>query len=351
MRFFWHSLAIVGIGWGLLCGPLAQAKEWTGLGAPDDERPRLVVDATYYPFSAMGRLQIAGQAFCGATLVGPKVIITAGHCLWNHRRKAWWAPRDIHFVAGYQRSSFIAHAQGVRYLSPLVDQRKAPDQASIINDWALIELDRPIGKQVGWLGLKRETPETISHRQGQQGTDAPGISPLFLAAYRSDRAHALSLQSPCKITRSRAGGRVFYSDCQVVPGSSGSAVVSFENGQFLVFGVISARLRLRDRPTQTAVVSAWALSDPAGLDGDRVAGFAPQWEAPWVGEATLKKGMETLISALLEGPRKAGSTIDVLDGLLWSGPQEDKIALPPMQFPELQKCRGDCAASGVESKP
>lgn len=339
-------LAVLLMVWAGLSS--ARAENWSASAGPDAERPRLVIDATYYPFSAMGRIQIAGQSFCGGTLVGPKVVITAGHCLWNKKRNRWWAPEDVHFVAGYQRSSFIAHGRGVRFLTPLTQEHKAPDQNSIVNDWALVELDRPIGKQVGWLGLSRESQESIAARQGE-GTTAP--SPLFLAAYRSDRAHAMSLQSHCMITRLRVHGRVIYTDCQVVHGSSGSALVSFENGQFEVVGVVSARLRLRDRPTQTAVVTSWALTDPQGPSIDGVGAYDPQWGAPWVRDDTLRRGIDTLIKALSDHTPPEGKEAAVLDQLLRIGPQKDKIALPPMQFPELQKCRGACAASGALESP
>jgi protease YdgD len=337
------ALLIFGLG-----GTAAQAESWSATAGPDAERPRLVVDATYYPFSAMGKIQIAGQSFCGGTLVGPKLVITAGHCLWNNKRKRWWAPEDVHFVAGYQRSTFIAHGRGVRFLTPLTNEHKAPDQKSIVNDWALLELDRPIGNQVGWLGLSQESQRSITNRQGD-GSQTP--SPLFLAAYRSDRAHAMSLQSHCMITNLRVHGRVIYTDCQVVHGSSGSALVTFENGQFKVVGVVSARLRLRDRPTQTAVVTSWALTDPQGPDTDQVATYAPQWNEPWVREDTLRRGMDTLIAALSDQSVPEGKEAAVLEKLLRIGPQQDKIALPPMQFPELQKCRGDCAASGKLAPP
>jgi hypothetical protein len=99
------------------------------------------------------------------------------------------------------------------------------------------------------------------------------------------------------------------------------------------------------------VVTSWALTDPQGPDTDQVATYAPQWNEPWVREDTLRRGMDTLIAALSDQSVPEGKEAAVLEKLLRIGPQQDKIALPPMQFPELQKCRGDCAASGKLAPP
>jgi|GEM_PF-1071885 len=301
-------------------------------GKPADMRPRLVVDATYYPFSAVGRLQAAGQIFCSATLISARVILTAGHCLWDAKRKTWRPANDIHFVAGYQRSSFIAHGQGVRYLSPLTKENKAPDGASVPNDWALVELDRSIGNDVGWLGLGLDLAATLKKAQTETPAAAP---PLFLVAYREDRAHALSLQSPCRITREMHQGAMLLNDCQVVHGSSGSPLIAYQNGQFLVVGVTSARVSYQDRASETATVGIAPLAEA-------VASYKLIPNQSQVRPATLQKGLQTLVAALSDGTPPVASP-ESLERLLRAGLTHDKVALPPMSFPELQKCRGDCA--------
>lgn len=305
------------------------------------QRPRLVVDATYYPFSAMGRLQAAGQVFCSATLVSPTVILTAGHCLWDGKRKRWRPAADIHFVAGYQRSSFIAHGQGVSYVTPLTAEKKAPDGASVPNDWALVELDRPIGNDVGWLGLHQQTADGQKDWKSKPPEQLP---PLFLAAYREDRAHALSLQSPCRIVQDRDKGHMLVNSCQVVHGSSGSPLVAFQNGRFVVVAVTSARISYRDRASETASVSTAALLDPDGPGPQAMARYKLAWNPEkTVRDSMMNKGLSVLIAALSDGPPPTGESVQTLDRLLRVGPAHDKIALPPMSFPELQKCRGSCA--------
>lgn len=338
----WTGVLRGAVALALLLGTALFAPEAEAAEVPM-QRPRLVIDANYYPFSAMGRLQIAGVTFCTGTLVAPSVVLTAGHCLYNRPRQMWRPAQDVHFVAGYQRSSFVAHGQGVRYLTPLTRVGKAPDAETILQDWALVQLDRPIGKQVGWLGLARHDESSLERlRLGGAGEALP---PLLLAAYREDRAHALSLQSPCRITRLFHQGAVVLDDCQVVHGSSGSPLVAFENGHFLVVGVTSAQVNLKNQPSQTATVSTSVFRDDFGEKA--FSSFGLDWGAPQMRDSTLQKGMSILIAALRDDPATGanGDPVVELDQLLRVGPRRDKIALPPLPFPELRQCIGDCARS------
>lgn len=315
----------------------AQAKMIGALGTADQERPRLVVDATYYPFSAMGRLQIAGRAFCSATLISPSVVLTAGHCLWDKRRKRWWAASDVHFVAGYQRSRVLAHGRGTRYFTPLKERHEVAAKGTLNDDWALVELDQPIGQTVGWLGLTRED-ETSLKRWTADGELMP--SPLLLTAYRSDRAHAMSLQSPCRVLQVVEDGAVVVNDCQVVHGSSGSALVSYQDGHFLVIGVTSARVSSQGRPSRTATVSTAVFNDPEGSGAAALQSFGVTWGAPRMESGIIQKGLRVLRTALQDGVPVIGkdgqgsSLEETVDALLRRGPLHDKNALPPLTFPK-----------------
>ena len=65
-----------------------------------DDREQ-VKNTKTYPFSAIGYLEAkskTGYGSCSATLIGPRTVLTAAHCLYNHEAGGW--QDDIFFVPG-----------------------------------------------------------------------------------------------------------------------------------------------------------------------------------------------------------------------------------------------------------
>ncbi len=74
-----------------------------------------MIDATEYPWRAFGRVNRQGRGFCTGVLIAPEVVLTAAHCLYDTKRRAWVEPRFMHFVAAYQKGRFLFDSKVARF--------------------------------------------------------------------------------------------------------------------------------------------------------------------------------------------------------------------------------------------
>lgn len=191
------------------------SRELHGIKGGDD---RLAVTADQYPWSAMGRLNNGVGGHCSGVLVGPRLLATAAHCLWNARTRARIPVTSLTFVAGYDRGGYLK-ASKVAAMHPSPQWNFATNSAgqglaARVHDWALLELEEPLGEAVGWVALGAD-PE-------------PGQS-VTAAGYGKDKAHIPTAHLGCKVVERRGG--LFIDDCDAVQGDSGGPMLVWRGGQ------------------------------------------------------------------------------------------------------------------------
>ncbi len=195
---------------------------------------------------AVGRVNVAGLSFCTGTLIGPDRAVTAAHCLF-HPRTGERAPlEDIHFVAGWDRGDFVAHAQpaAVR-IAVGYDWHRRRALAGLERDLAILEFDRPVAAPA--LAIRR---------------DVDGSGTLSMVHYSRLRPHLAAVAQNC--TRTGALGRLWQIDCLIEAGGSGAPVLVGGIGSSGIAAIVIGRTRIDSGWTTLAlpVTAAHGLALP-----------------------------------------------------------------------------------------
>lgn len=230
------------------------SRELHGVKGADD---RLAVEAAQYPWSAMGRLNNGVGGHCSAVLVGPRLLATAAHCLWNPRTRAPIPVTSLTFVAGYDRGQYLQASKVVR-MHPAPGWNMATNNAGSglagrADDWALLELEEAVGEAVGWVAI---------------GGDPQGGQKVTAAGYGKDKAHVPMAHLGCTVLERR--GALAVNDCDAVQGDSGGPMLVWRDGQPLLVGLNVAVLV--DRADLGVAVAASTFKAEAGRLGAPAAG-------------------------------------------------------------------------------
>ncbi len=192
---------------------------------------REVVDSSVSPWKAIGRVNFGStqiSQYCTGTLLSERIVLTASHCLYNFPRKSWIPTQSIRFVAGYQRGAGEAVSEVTRYvLDPVQDIRSRDFRARQSQDWALLVLKDPIGRETGFL-----TPHLMDPSELEGAT-------FTLAGYAALRPHVLSIANDCGTSEYSADHKIILQKCSAMLGDSGAPILASVNGKKAVVGVFS----------------------------------------------------------------------------------------------------------------
>jgi len=206
--------------------PVIPRAELPGIGSVDPRRP---VDSASMPWSALGRVQTELGGRCTGTLIAPRTVLTAAHCLVSPRSGGWVRPASVHFLLGYRQGAWTGMARAVSFVSgPGFD---AGSRSPASADWALLTLDVAPGHGAP-LPLLRDIPAA--------GT------PVLLGGYQQDRPEVLMADTGCQVLGlwRRERTTLLVHGCAGTRGASGAPLlVGQRGGGWAVAGVAVAVTR------------------------------------------------------------------------------------------------------------
>jgi len=175
----------------------------------------------------IGRVNMDGRGHCTGTLVGDNLVLTASHCLWDKKTERWYGAQFVHFVAGYSQYGFAGHSKASQLLiSRQSDPATFLETTAFPNDWAVMILEKPLGKELGHVDML--DPQLM---KGE-------LPNLLIMGYRRDRAHALTAERNCVARQDPFNAGLFLHNCQGTFGVSGGPLMGVLNRKPILAGVV-----------------------------------------------------------------------------------------------------------------
>jgi protease YdgD len=214
---------------------------------------RIPIWPDQWPWSSIGRINIAittQRSICTGSLVGPRTVITAAHCLYDERLNQWIKPNVVHFVAGLSPGpKYAGHSAVLSYVvSPNFKMESAglppnyqyglqrlPTPVTLAmakTDWAILTLEDALNL--------RPIPVQPIRNAELPGSDAE--KEIVLPGYGDDRRELLAISRDCvaKTDIQELGQGSLAHTCDIARGGSGSPVLLLQNGNAAVIGIATA---------------------------------------------------------------------------------------------------------------
>ena len=214
------------------------------------EDNRIPMTLRKYPWSAIGRVAgitaSEGEYHCTGTLISENVVLTNSHCVFDSKtrkltQKIWFQPNVIN--AQVLDKSDVATVKQVIYGTDFTDRN------SVQNDWAVMLIDKPLGRKYGYLALKN-LPTSAFAKIPQQlffvgySGDFPDSRKPRYRGFTAGPGWTAGAQQGCSILGEEQG--ILFHDCDTAGGSSGGPIIAVIDNNPYIVALNNAEIKNRD---------------------------------------------------------------------------------------------------------
>lgn len=205
----------------------------------DDRLPML---SNSYPWSTVGRIvgKSNSQTYtCTGTLIDEDIVLTNAHCVVNP--KTGQAASQVKFLPNVVDGKYKDSANAVQYLAGT----HFNDENAEANDWAVIKIDKPLGRKYGYLGWKSVPSSTLIRNQkkyffvGYSG-DYPQANTEKFWGLTAGQGWTAGFQAGCSIVNEQSN--ILLHDCDTAGGSSGGPIIASVGGEPYIVALNNAEI-------------------------------------------------------------------------------------------------------------